>query len=1342
MSLKKQSSLMTASVLGAGLAAAGLAVPVVAAEEAPAQTPDTLKEQYDQAVDQTVQAGNEFSAASDALDEARQNQTDASAQVKDTNEALDNAVQEVNYYSDPANQLTAQDTYNEAQESLSNANEQYVQQITDAANTAGKEAEDNRNALNGVQQDQNQVSADIEQGKDDLNKAEISENNAKDTLNQVSDALNKADESAAKADDAASKAENKANDSQNALNGTKTDLNNVKTDLSDKEDELKKAGQSVTDASDHLSDITENKIPEAKDKLDASNAGIKDTESSLGGTLDDKKKDLENSGTSLKNLAGSEKDAADKLQNALDEKNKLLGQLDDLDKKVNDGTEELDSFRNNASQAADKYDAAVKNQNQIASNLADLKAQADALRNKIENFQTSPELTEQLEKLQRQLEDVEAQYNQGSLGFFEYMAQHGDTGAELAKQILLNDPANPYMNPAYIPIGQTDPDAIEATLKKFYEDFNLTQIGNANDATSLENMRLALGMLMEGNVLRTNDTDKNGNSRNLKPYVVTSQMMALSQLQANATEHKVAHSGMFNIGENLAWGHEIYADFDYTSLSIEDLLCPWKDASASFRTLYYSPYVSWYDLERDNLFTNNGGEIGHYLALIRESNVYTGGAWNQKQDIWGSTQEQSFKGLNPAYVKEDYTLGYHEVGTVYTLEEYEALFLEYFSGLVNQKADLQKKIEETLNAIANEKNLLEAQHSKVVADIETAEASLAKAKNETAAAKDAKDEADTVLAEKQSEIDGLLNQQESLLSSLEKVEASLPSLQDKLDKVHADQKAETARHDGLVKDISTLTALYEKRDALNTAYSQLIEEQAAAKTALASAELHRADVQKERDALADKANKLNDLLNTQTAQAAADAKDAKEKRAVADQALAEAKSAQSAYDEAKKNHDALAADKAAKADQLDKLNKKLEDLKKKEAELTKKQNSLDAGYAVMKEALDLFTSPDADPTEASKAVLDRLETLKEQQAEAVKDEQKALEKAAEELNRYQEEYLRALEEKAQAAREDLEKAKENEKKALAALTEAEALYKEKEADYKSALLFEKTIYDLWKEAEEAAKPVWNKTFENEGYIVKADTSSETVPSDLKHLELVTKPVDSEDNFGLPASHKTAAFDIHFVDENGKEVPVKGTFVVTMPVPEEMNGQSNVHLYHKADATAKLEEIKDVVEKDGKYTFTTRSFSWYIVAFEPETQDDPTKPDAPVNPENPVKPGTSDKDDNKPNKPSSPDKNPDDPARPVKPSTSDKNDQKPGKTDKPSASGSDKKPASGKKDTAVSAGATSTVRLTADSAASKTVSPNTGVGAEAAVDTWTLLQSAAGFGLFGFLKKIKNSKKNK
>lgn len=279
---------------------------------------------------------------------------------------------------------------------------------------------------------------------------------------------------------------------------------------------------------------------------------------------------------------------------------------------------------------------------------------------------STEELSKLVDSTKAAYDAVQAQWNQGSLAFYESI---GDTQAsEVIKEGI---------------------------------QLGTTTLGDIGDSTDLTNMKKSLPMLAECNRLR---------KINGLPELKTSGlMMAISQVKVNHTVHKTdgnsPHTGLYNTGENLANG------FTW-KISIPDGN-PNSDGS------YSGPFVGWYNWEKDflNDFYNEHPEeknntidktiikypdlfnrIGHYLNILSEYDV-TGVSYvpEDKNNLSksGGNFAQQFSNNTDSF---DYGGGLDSAtdkGKQYdtrigqmTVSEFEAKFNEYFDSL---KADLESK---------------------------------------------------------------------------------------------------------------------------------------------------------------------------------------------------------------------------------------------------------------------------------------------------------------------------------------------------------------------------------------------------------------------------------------------------------------------------------------------------------------------------------------------------------------------------------------------------------------------------------------------------------------------------
>lgn len=163
------------------------------------------------------------------------------------------------------------------------------------------------------------------------------------------------------------------------------------------------------------------------------------------------------------------------------------------------------------------------------------------------------------------------------------------------------------------------------------------KLGNAQDATNLDNMIATMKQIERSNELRKSEG---------KPELkVSDTLMAMAQADVNWASSNIAHPQQFNIGENLYWGNE-------------------------------DPFTSWYDQEKaahqHNLANPDAPKKtdGHYLNIINESYDITGFALTQHpNNEYGDTYGQTFffaaatRGSIPAEYSRSTILNGSEIAT-------------------------------------------------------------------------------------------------------------------------------------------------------------------------------------------------------------------------------------------------------------------------------------------------------------------------------------------------------------------------------------------------------------------------------------------------------------------------------------------------------------------------------------------------------------------------------------------------------------------------------------------------------------------------------------------------------
>lgn len=194
-----------------------------------------------------------------------------------------------------------------------------------------------------------------------------------------------------------------------------------------------------------------------------------------------------------------------------------------------------------------------------------------------------------------------------------------------------------------------------------------TNIGAANDATSLDNVINSISYLKEFNKIRV--------SEGLSELKVSMVLMAIAQANANwqrdtAEIGNVAHSGVYNTGENAAWG---YGD---------------AESKASPFTVWYTLEKSWYE----NGITDSH-KIGHYKNIVNARYDYTGYA-HIEEGAYGSTDIQEFDQYWGDNVYGNEATG-SENDRIVTLEEFETSLNNYASEL-KDVSNKRKSLEEAV----------------------------------------------------------------------------------------------------------------------------------------------------------------------------------------------------------------------------------------------------------------------------------------------------------------------------------------------------------------------------------------------------------------------------------------------------------------------------------------------------------------------------------------------------------------------------------------------------------------------------------------------------------------------
>ena len=370
--------------------------------------------------------------------------------------------------------------------------------------------------------------------------------------------------------------------------------------------------------------------------------------------------------------------------------------------------------------------------------------------------------------LKAQAENMEAQIQKGSLGFFEAMGYD---------------------------------DAVEIINEGIHKHGS-TNLGDADDATSLENMKATLEFIKECNALR----QQNG----LNELLVSGQLMAIAQVQLNHTnaQDNLDHSHLYNVGENLAWGYKDESPFNgwYTD---EKKVSDWLNNHG----------MSWNDIQSNDelkdqianelgLPSGDWVQVGHYNNIMNGDYLGTGFAicgtgWNVSH---GQVFTHKTNSLNTGLMSVD---------------DFFAAFDEYYSNLMNAQGRYEEA-QAQLDALKAELEGKITDLEKANADLTTAKGNYTQAQNGVTEAENAVTENEATQKELQDKLDSILNGEgnAALKAELEKLQGEKAEIESQITTAKGD--IETAK--GVL--ITAKENLYGKQEAVKEAEANVAEKQA------------------------------------------------------------------------------------------------------------------------------------------------------------------------------------------------------------------------------------------------------------------------------------------------------------------------------------------------------------------------------------------------------------------------------------------------------------------------------------------------------------------------------------
>lgn len=496
-------------------------------------------------------------------------QNDINQTVEDLSKKIDDIASDISV---PEQNPAIDEELNNAAAELDEVNKEYADLENQKTDLENQQAESEKNAQDQFDQDLTaakdaQASALEEEQKkqEELQAAETEKKTADETVKNQQEKL---DEEQKKLDELIKEndanSDGKIEDLQSAWLNAQKEANDLQTQADALRDELNSLTQKSDEANKQRDDLLaqktklENDIAVAAQEIDSLNETINQLQKTideLGVSKEDAQKAqpiiaevsklLEQTRTisqELNELYDKKEIVNNDLSKIVKEaaaleahKEELTSEAELADKALSQAQKDLETLKKQAEEAQKALDLASQLEKDKAAELAgkqdELKKAEETINNLNEQL-SHPSLQE----AKKNLADLQAQYNQGSAGFFDYLAKQGNKDASKAYSIITKKDGS-----------------LQDGENRNIDYSSFTKLGEANDATGLENMKYAVDRLGEVNSYRERENKEE--NTNLSPLKVNSTLMAISQWQTNAKAQAPGHSLAFDVGENLSWGY-------------------------------------------------------------------------------------------------------------------------------------------------------------------------------------------------------------------------------------------------------------------------------------------------------------------------------------------------------------------------------------------------------------------------------------------------------------------------------------------------------------------------------------------------------------------------------------------------------------------------------------------------------------------------------------------------------------------------------------------------------------------------------------------------------------------
>lgn len=616
---------------------------------------------------------------------------------------------------------------------------------------------------------------DIKNKKEDLNQVATEKANAEKARIEAEDTYNKAVSELEKAQKSYDEAVKNVSDSS-----FKEDVEKAKQAIEDAKNAVMQAQTELDDAMIHQEELSA--------QVSKCEAALSDAQNKLQEALD-AKVDAENTLTSLQQQLSEAngKDNSEQIQTIQTEIQNLELELNNynsmiesinsevavLQSSLSKTQSDLDVAKSNVEDAVSNYDTKVEEQNKAQAKMDEMEEQATLKDGEIAKLQEAVEMArtkfeetkakfdaessqlndkkaaveaaqKKLESLNDAYQDALNQWNQGSYGYFKSI--HAEYPLYMMEDENLINKDNLYE----------------------------CKLGADTDPTNLDNMIATIDYIKQCNSLRK----QNG----LNELKVDLSLVVIAQIDASGNiaqlEHnsKWTHLGLYNCGENIAYGPKYYNPFKGWYDSEYKL---YQDAIASGK---YPNLENMTSMEVYSTWPDLWEKIGHYYNILDERYNYTGFALGQTVKV------------NPGCNDYSQTFGFTGSDYTMTVDEYEKSLTSYVNGLKDVFKQHEQALEEYTKA--NEELLKAQKEMATYKTVEEAQQTYLKALDD--------------LSKGQAEFNTFMNGYLAQQKNLEQAKANVQTALDAIDLAKSQQEnIENQIHD-LNSSISN------KMDALST----------------------------------------------------------------------------------------------------------------------------------------------------------------------------------------------------------------------------------------------------------------------------------------------------------------------------------------------------------------------------------------------------------------------------------------------------------------------------------------------------------------------------------------------